>query len=719
MASVASDSHRRVGSDRRTFGIAALVFAFISLLSIVGLNLLHTPAVFDDLLLPQGERTAALVGHGRLVRGDEYLVETPVALSQARGGRRETMRIGTQSSLMPRSRQDADVHAYAPGPLASMVFRPLNLWFLVFPATVAVIARQWSALAVGLVAFSMFIRAIAPGLDRVTATLLAVSTVFSPLMMWWFTTTHHLGVAFGVLACSLMVLRGSRRRVVAVSAIAGYVAALGALTTYPAFFLGSVLVSALCMAPLWWRSSDRALRFIVAAATAAVAVGSFWFANRAGLHAVFDTVYPGQRVSASGEDSLVRAMSGPFSRALTDDRPTGFGNQTEVASPLYLFPAALIVLVLVAVVSGGRRAFGRTRRPEPTGPSTEPSIGPSTEPSTSGHGGSRFPIGAVVGLAVLGGWASGLLPTPIGRLIGLGGVPGARTSMGQLVACTALGAWLVSQRSLSRSPLGGLGPDVGSSQQTSRGAHREMWVRVVFWGAIGMVTVAVTASGLGLRSKISPSHLARREVVLYTLLFVLCVLGVLLLRSSKKRALVAAGLSLALSAGVHPLSLGLGPEDRLARNLRSFAQSDAGPSSSGAVRTPHALWAAHEDVRLNAVVVASGLDSLSGVYFVPDLALWNVLDPDGSKKRDWNRYAHVVFRFGAGTDADRPPSFRAVQADAIVIDIGLCRPELARLELRYVLSFRALEAPCVERRSVLEPGGVHVTRVRDGSVSRN
>ena len=126
-------------------------------------------------------------------------------------------------------------------------------------------------------------------------------------------------------------------------------------------------------------------------------------------------------------------------------------------------------------------------------------------------------------------------------------------------------------------------------------------------------------------------------------------------------------------------------------------------------------WAAHEDVRFNAVITASGLDSLSGVYFVPDRALWSVLDPQALHENEWNRYAHVVFRFGAADAEMAPPRFRAVQADAIVIDIGLCRPELRQLGLRYVVSMGVLEASCVERRAAIGPGDLHVVRLRSAS----
>jgi hypothetical protein len=657
---------------RRTARSWALVLlatlAVISVLSAVGVSMLHTPAMFRDLLPSSVEESGSrtLLGHARFVRGDEFLAETPTALSQARSGRNETLVVGSASPQ--RSRQDADVHVYAPGSVGSMVFRPLNLWFLVLGADAAVVARQWSVLAVSLFAFGLLVRLMSPSLPKAAAGGLALAAVFSPTMMWWFTTTHHLAVAFGILSSGLLVVGNSRRQR-AVGAIAsGYVAAIGAMTTYPAFFLPVALVSALCVLPILLRQRDRVVRVGSAAVSLAVIAGTYWSANAAGFRAVLNTVYPGNRVSSSGEDLLVRALSGPFSRFLTDDRPNGWGNQTELSSPLYLFPVAALVVAVLTVrsVPRLRPAAGSPRsvggwfvKPSPMNPLT----------------------GAVVGLVVLFGWALGFLPTALGRLVGLGGVPGARTVMGLLVASTGIGAWLVARPSTA----------LASRSQT-----------LLLVGVAAVLGLAILAEGFAIRRRVGPSFLALREIVGYSALFVVCVLGVLLLRTPTKRSLVAAGLSLLLTFGIHPLSIGMGASSRTGVNLRKILPNN--PTGG--------RWAAHDDARLNAVVMSSGLRTLTGVYFTPDLALWKVLDPTGASKRDWNRYAHVVFRFGSGANASTAPVVTAVQDDVIIVEIGLCRPELSTLGLRAIVSSSLLEGPCVARQHVAEPGSLRVAELR-------
>jgi hypothetical protein len=653
---------------RRWLGAVVVTLALISALSLAGVNMLHTSVMFNDILpAPSRDRATSVIGHARFVRGDEFLVETPTALGQARSGRHETMPLGSANPVG--AHQDADVHAYAPGPLASMLFRPLNLWFLLFSPEAAVIARQWSVVAMSLLAFGLFVRVLMGSLSLWACAALAVSAVFSPPMMWWFTTTHHLGVAFGLLSGVLLVIGSNRKQAISAAVLSGFVAALGAMTTYPPFFLSCAIVSALCIMPKLLRGRDRVLRVVVAGVVAACVAVSVWLANQRSLQAVLDTVYPGNRISSSGEDSLVRALTGPFARFLTDDRPNGMGNQTELASPVYLFPAALFVLM---VAIGFQRSFRRSDRRLDRGV------------VHAGKGFASFPFGALAGGAVLAGWASGLMPTFVGRLIGLGGVPGGRTIMGLLVASIAVGAWVVGTPRMSVSPAGVI-------------------KRLLPWVVpIVVVSVGVLLEGLALRRRVGPSFLAWREVIGYSALFVICVLGVVLLRSPTKRAMVAAGLSLVLSAGVNPLSVGLGQSAKTSARLSS-ALAD---SLSGG------RWAAHEDVRLNAVVMSSGLPTISGVYFFPDRVMWNVLDPSGVSETEWNRYAHVVFRFGVGAKSDAPPVIKAVQSDAIIVDIGICRLELAALGVRNIVSTKALVAPCIGRTTVLQPGSLHVAELK-------
>lgn len=693
MASVASNSHnqltnrpnggaasraagRRLNSATRPVLFRAFLgtILFISALSFSGLNVLHTPAMFNDILLSPNNATP-IVGHARFIRGDEFAVETPTALGQARSGFSDRLRIGQQDPKV--TGQDADVHAYAPGPWSSLLARPLNVWFRVLSPERAVIARSWSVWLLTLFAFGYFVQTLAPGLPRSAIAGVAVASAFAPPLMWWSTLTHQVAVSSALIAASLLA-RGPRLRS---AAAAGYLAGLGAITTYPAFFVSASLAAGLSLLPVLLAHRSRWPRIAVGFGVAAGTCLVIFLRSRPAFDAVRATAYPGHRWSSAGEDQWLRLGSGPFSRYLLNDGPVGFGNQTEVSSPLFLFPFAVAVLAMARFGAGLVRTNTTTKLCGDVLASWTPGSGPSasttaealpparaTTPPTRP---SRPPAlwgAATAGLLLLS-WALGPLPTLVGRRLGLGFVPGARTVMGLVVVCAAFGAHLLAR----------------ASRPTSR-VERSLAVL----GCVA-VSAAVLRSGLQLRSKVSPGILSGREVVFFSLGFGMCLAGVMLLQSVSGKAWVAAGLSLLLAAGVHPLTRGLGPSQEVSREIQKIAAQYRGPAAG------EQRWAAHEDLMLNSVVLSSGVLSVSGVHYHPDRRLWALLDPSGARIEEWNRYSHVLFRFGSGPKAMDPPTFTRNPGDAIMIDVGLCHRVVAELGIRHVVSRPAFDAPCIAR----------------------
>ncbi len=663
---------------RRAVGVGA-VFAAIAVLSLLRVSVLHSPLVFDDLF---GRDATRVFGHARFVRGDEFAVETPVALGQARAGFPEHMTIGRG--------QDADVHAYAPGSWGSVIFRPLNVWFRLLAPDAAVIARSWSVFAVGCAAFWALVRTVDQRLRRGVVGLLVIGAVFSPPMMWWFTTSHWLAVSFGILG-PLALLQGRTRGRAALAAAGGaYLLGIGAMTTYPAFFLACAAATGLIVAARFWTLRALVLRGVIAGVCGAVVAGTYYAANRDAFSAVLNTVYPGGRTSVSGEDSFLRAFSGPFLRYLLSDVPTGYANQAEHAAPLYVFGLAF----LAVVVSGRWRAPVAVR---------------------------RCASGAIAALVVLWGWALGGLPAFVGRLIGFGGVPGARTVMALVIVSTALGASMLGSASdnevevevdLNLSPtssVGGCAQHWGlraacpepptAARNPQHGTARRFAILAGSCLAIGVGLVGW--EGWTLRRRVGPAALALREVVLYTVLFAVVVVVVVASMRATLRAGAVALLSIGITLGVHPLSIGMGSGDRVAREIRS---ADALAGHPG-------WWIADDDVRLNAVVVASGVRTWTGVHFFPDRSLWKVLDPTGVREHEWNRYAHVVFRLKDGADERAAPTVTAVQSDAIIVEIGVCRPELRTLDVAMIVSRRRLVGRCVTPPTSLAEGRLWLTEL--------
>jgi hypothetical protein len=235
-------------------------------------------------------------------------------------------------------------------------------------------------------------------------------------------------------------------------------------------------------------------------------------------------------------------------------------------------------------------------------------------------------------------------------------------------------------------------PQAGSQA----GMHTRFWAA----GAVLAMGIALVGwEGWTLRRRVGPAALALREVVVYSLVFAVVVAVVVVSNRATLRAGSVALLTVGITFGVHPLSIGMGSGDRVAREIRSV---DAAAGHPG-------WWIADDDVRLNAVVVASGVRTWTGVHFVPDRTLWNVLDPTGARQLEWNRYAHVVVRLKDGAEELVAPMVTAVQADAIIVEIGMCRPELRSLDVARIVSRRRLVGTCVAPPTSLANGRLWLT----------
>ena len=91
-----------------------------------------------------------------------------------------------------------------------------------------------------------------------------------------------------------------------------------------------------------------------------------------------------------------------------------------------------------------------------------------------------------------------------------------------------------------------------------------------------------------------------------------------------------------------------------------------------------------------------GVRAITGVHPVPQLALWQPLDPEGASERVYNRYAHVTARSSGAPGA----RFRLASPDSFELIVEPGAPELRRLGVTHALIV-APEAPTL-------PGVEHV-----------
>jgi hypothetical protein len=104
-------------------------------------------------------------------------------------------------------------------------------------------------------------------------------------------------------------------------------------------------------------------------------------------------------------------------------------------------------------------------------------------------------------------------------------------------------------------------------------------------------------------------------------------------------------------------------------------------------------WAVFGPPALGNLPRVLGVRSLGGVQPIPQLALWQRLDPDGSDREIYDRYAHVFFE----TDRSNVPRLRGLGPDGFAVRVAPGSPALRELGATHVL----IQMPELQSEAVL------------------
>lgn len=93
------------------------------------------------------------------------------------------------------------------------------------------------------------------------------------------------------------------------------------------------------------------------------------------------------------------------------------------------------------------------------------------------------------------------------------------------------------------------------------------------------------------------------------------------------------------------------------------------------------VWVAFANMGLANLFRAVGVHSVDGVHPVPQLELWQALDPGGVEVESYNRYAHVVFRAAGSVQ----PTFLRTHTDVFRVLVNPASPALHTLGVTHVV----------------------------------
>ncbi|HMZ85972.1 MAG TPA: hypothetical protein PK343_04625 [Giesbergeria sp.] len=641
-AAVGSLGHRKRRLWSTTGGVALALGGSLALLTASGLSgsslelLLRAPAV------TQGEMPA-WAGQARMIRSDEWMVITPLAMAQAA----HVPPWPVINHNLGEDGQNMLTIGMAGMPVAhlSTLAKPVTWGWLVFDLRHALAWAWWLPLVGGFLAFWTLLQRLA-GLGAGVAAGLAMCFTLAPYSVGFSYWPTYLGMfaALGLLAGDRLLHSTRLAWALCWGGVLGWAAVSYALVLYPAWQISLATLCAPVMLAWAWRERHhwqwgmpQTLGALLAVALIAALLGSWWLDTRDAVALIRETVYPGQRNSESGGDIfpffLFKGWLNPVTLYL---------EHPMVSSEAGSFQFLWLPTLAVVLWQGWQR-----RRIEPVS-------------------------AAVLCFALFALWFQFI------------GFPGwlTRISLWRLVTSyrldlalgmaqlLLLGWWLAQARASGQSRSG---------------------LRVLAWGTALAVLAqsawevsvmpldvqdALPAGGLllaALAAAVAAILLVQQKVLAFLVLY----LGWTLAAALPYHPLSVAPKTLSLAPALQQAGLPHSPDPGLCRGV-------------AVVNQPY--WA--------MTLPTVGVPVVNSVFYVPQPSLWQRLDPQGQQQLTYNRYQRRLFRLQTLPDE---AGFRIVspRLDEVVLYMDPMRFDFHLLRACHVL-LPAAEAPVLADNPTLE-----------------
>ncbi|HUS25905.1 MAG TPA: hypothetical protein VMY99_00980 [Nevskiaceae bacterium] len=575
-----------------------------------------------------------LANNPRAIRSDEWEVNTPLILAQAKEGfPRINKNIGNG--------QDMSFVLDTPYKEWSAAFKPQHWAFFVLPVEYAFAFKWWLLGVLLMLGCYVFSLTLLPK-RHALAGLISIGLFFSPFVQWWYQSATILPLAFGFFIAAVGVRLFdktlNKKTALVWSSVFTYLLLCLAFVLYVPFLVPvGLVVSAFLFGHflnLWGEPKHRAflakrLLYVAVPAVLTLAVMALFIGTRSSVvHAISSSVYPGQRIEHSGHFSFRQLVGGYFNLQLQSSSVAAHLplNQSEASNFILIFPFLMpAVLYLSMRKTSGQRAVD-------------------------------WRVIALLGLLALFlirlfmPWSD-----PLFHLLQFDRVPHTRLLIGIGMINVLLVLLTIKYLDDTKEKLSAV------------------WRRRSALGAF----VAIIALGFSFRSAYGSYLASRKEIVFIALAISLIVWLILKKRFAWGLALLAL-YSIISTIGINPLYQGLG--------ILTHSQVS---QAIGSIGDKQGAWVASNDAEfLENVTLAQGVRSLSGVYAYPQLDVWK---PIGSKPADvavYNRFAHVFFTVEDINDPNIPADayLDPPALDAFRVHADPCSPFLKQRGVRYILA---------------------------------
>ncbi len=290
-----------------------------------------------------------LIGVPRMIRTDEWLVQTPFYISQSKTGNHL---VNKKYGL---SGQNMVVAYNAPVKDISVIGKPFN-WGFLFLGSAYGLSWYWCMKVLAFLLLSYEFSMILTKKNKYLSIIGSFWITFTPAIQWWF--MQHLGdVTIFSLAIMVFLYHYFRQKKLAYKILlaCGLVVSLigFVLVIYPAFQVPfAYIIFAFFLIEIFKaiKSSKIDLKDIVimvmTLCISLTIIGFTLWNSREAISLTLNTVYPGHRVSTGGEISWHR-IADMFLNIILPFKVPGFANQVELSGSINFLPVVIASLPLI------------------------------------------------------------------------------------------------------------------------------------------------------------------------------------------------------------------------------------------------------------------------------------------------------------------------------------------------------------------------------------
>lgn len=347
--------------------VLAVFFLVLTSLRINGSSV----GVYNNFVNGQSAKDPDLIyGKPRIIRSDEWLFGTQLAVSQAKNNLpRVNPDLGTG--------RDVSLQAETPSSDWSTVFKPQNWSYFVLPLEYAFAFKWWLLLYVTIVS-GYFFNLRLSGNKKLLSAVFSLAFGLSPFLLWWYQSAAFLSIAYGfiILLLAMRLINGDLlpwprnqrlNRLIQVLLL-GYVGSCFGLLLYPPFQIpialvilffgfGYILHRKFNLAASWSEILQRIGLILGGLIIAGIVGGAFIKTHPTPIDALSNTIYPGQRNVQGGSLSADYFFDGFLTPLLQSDRrgASFITNQSEDSNFILLLPFLFIPAIGVMIYDWRRK----------------------------------------------------------------------------------------------------------------------------------------------------------------------------------------------------------------------------------------------------------------------------------------------------------------------------------------------------------------------------